>query len=88
VIAAAVGGLRTAVADRVSGLLVSGHDPAGYTAALAELLGSPALRARLATGAVRHAARFGWDATADRLLAVYTAAISAARPAAACARTG
>jgi D-inositol-3-phosphate glycosyltransferase len=88
VIAAAVGGLRTAVADRVSGLLVSGHDPAGYTAALAELLSSPALRARLATGAVRHAARFGWDATADRLLAVYTAAISHPLPEETCAPAG
>ncbi len=77
VIAASVGGLRTAVRDRVSGLLVDGHDPARYARALRELFGSPRLRARLARGAVRHAARFGWGATVDRLLAVYSGAMSA-----------
>jgi hypothetical protein len=29
---------------------------------------------RLRTGAVRHAAGFGWDATADRMLDVYSGA--------------
>jgi D-inositol-3-phosphate glycosyltransferase len=80
VIAASVGGLRTAVRDRVSGLLVEGHDPAGYARALAELFGSPRLRARLGRGAVRHARRFGWGATVDRLLAVYAGALSAPLP--------
>jgi D-inositol-3-phosphate glycosyltransferase len=77
VIAASVGGLRTAVRDRVSGLLVPGHDPAGYAHALRELFGSPRLRARLSRGAVRHARRFGWGATVDRLLAVYDGAMTA-----------
>jgi D-inositol-3-phosphate glycosyltransferase len=76
VIAASVGGLRTAVRDRVSGLLVEGHDPVAYARALAELFGSPRLRARLARGAVRHAGRFGWGVTVDRLLAVYAGALS------------
>ena len=77
VIAASAGGLRTAVRDGVSGMLVAGHDPASYARALRDLFGSPGLRARLAGGAVRHAARFGWDVTVDRLLAVYTGAMSA-----------
>src|SRR5690242_9227387 len=48
VIAASVGGLRTAVQDGVSGILVEGHHPADYAAALRRLLGSPELRDQLA----------------------------------------
>ena len=47
VIAASVGGLRTAVQDGVSGVLVDGHDPADYARALRELFADPARRARL-----------------------------------------
>ncbi|GLW65377.1 D-inositol 3-phosphate glycosyltransferase [Actinomadura rubrobrunea] len=76
VVAAAVGGLCTAVRDGESGVLVSGHDPADYAAVLRRLYDEPRLHARLARGAVRHAQRFGWDATVDRLLEVYTGALS------------
>jgi D-inositol-3-phosphate glycosyltransferase len=76
VIAASVGGLRTAVQDGVSGILVDGHDPASYARALGELFASPGLRARLAHGAVKHASRFGWGLTVDRLLTVYAGAMS------------
>jgi D-inositol-3-phosphate glycosyltransferase len=75
VVAAAVGGLRTAVRDEVSGLLVDGHDPADYAAALARLLDDRVLRARLADGGVRHASAFGWDATARGVLGSYSAAL-------------
>jgi D-inositol-3-phosphate glycosyltransferase len=81
VIAASVGGLRTAVQDGVSGILVDGHDPARYAGALRRLFASPRLHARLARGAVEHASRFGWAGTVDRLLAVYCAAMDAAVPA-------
>ncbi|NDU76221.1 D-inositol-3-phosphate glycosyltransferase [Actinomadura sp. DSM 109109] len=85
VVASRTGGLRTAVADGESGVLVSGHDPADYAAVLRRLHAEPRLHARLARGAVRHAREFGWDATADRLLDVYTGAmpapVSAARAA-------
>ena len=37
VVAAAVGGLNTAVADHVSGLLVAGHDPRDFATAIASL---------------------------------------------------
>jgi D-inositol-3-phosphate glycosyltransferase len=77
VVAAAVGGLRTAVQDGVSGLLVEGHDPARYADALRRLFGSAALRARLSAGAVEHASRFGWGSTVDRLLNVYSGAMNA-----------
>lgn len=71
VVAAAVGGLRTAVRDGVSGLLVDGHDPLAYAGALRRVLADEAFRARLAEGAVAHAAGFGWDATAAGILDVY-----------------
>lgn len=79
VVAASVGGLRTAVADGVSGVLVDGHDPAAYARVLRELAASPRVRDRLSRGAVRHALRFGWSATVDRLLGVYAAAMVEAR---------
>jgi D-inositol-3-phosphate glycosyltransferase len=80
VIAAAVGGLRTAVQDGVSGILIDGHDPASYARALGELFGSPGLRTELSGGAVGHASRFGWAGTVDRLLTVYSGALSAPLP--------
>jgi D-inositol-3-phosphate glycosyltransferase len=76
VVASRVGGLCTAVADGESGVLISGHDPADYAAVLRRLHAEPGRRARLSRGAVRHAAGFGWDATVDRLLDVYTGAMS------------
>ncbi|MGI5166880.1 D-inositol-3-phosphate glycosyltransferase [Spirillospora sp. CA-253888] len=74
VVAAAVGGLCTAVRDGESGHLIRGHDPADYAAVLRRLYDEPGLHARLARGAVRHGRTFGWDATVDRLLEVYTGA--------------
>ena len=76
VVAAAVGGLRTAVADGVSGVLVDGHDPAAYAQVLADLSDDPARRRVLGRAAVDHAARFGWGATAAGLLDVYGDALA------------
>jgi D-inositol-3-phosphate glycosyltransferase len=76
VIAAAVGGLRTAVKHGESGLLVNDHDPASYARALRELISSPARRAQLSRGAVAHASRFGWSRTVDRLMSVYAGAMT------------
>ena len=76
VIAASVGGLRTAVRDGVSGILVDGHDPASYARAVRKLVTEPATLARLSAGAREHAARFGWGATVDALLKVYTGAMN------------
>jgi D-inositol-3-phosphate glycosyltransferase len=80
VVAAAVGGLVTAVADGDSGMLVAGHEPVDYAAALRRLIGDPGLRHRLSQGAVRHAAAFSWERTAEGLLAVYADALAAAAP--------
>ncbi len=78
VVATAVGGLRTAVRDGFSGVLVDGHDPDAWARVLAGLASSPARLAELSRGALAHAAGFGWGATADRLIEVYTGAMAAA----------
>ena len=77
VIAASVGGLRTAVLDGVSGVLVDGHDPVTYARVLRDLLSAPARLGQLARGAVAHASRFGWSRTVDRLLGAYSEAMAA-----------
>ena len=71
VVASAVGGLRTAVADGISGVLVDGHDPRAWSSVLARLLMEPQRRILLSMGAVEHASHFGWDATARGTLDVY-----------------
>jgi D-inositol-3-phosphate glycosyltransferase len=76
VVAAAVGGLVTAVRDGVSGVLVAGHDPVAWAAVLRDLLASPERRAHLAAGAVEHARGFSWDRTARGLLAAYRSAVA------------
>jgi D-inositol-3-phosphate glycosyltransferase len=77
VVAAAVGGLRTAVRDGYSGVLVDGHDPAVWAAVLRDLVCSPGRLAELSRGALAHASGFGWPVTADRLIEVYTGAMDA-----------
>ncbi len=73
VVAADVGGLPTAVGD--AGVLVDGHDSPTWTDAVQGLLDDDGLRADLGRRAIEHAAGFGWEATTDRLLAVYRQAI-------------
>lgn len=71
VVATAVGGLRTAVADGISGVLVDGHDPRAWSSVLARLLQEPQRRVLLSIGAKEHASHFGWDATARGTLDIY-----------------
>jgi len=73
VVAAAVGGLPTAVRHGYSGVLVDSHDPGHYARAVRELIAAPRTLARLAQGAREHASRFGWSATVDSLLQLYAA---------------
>ena len=75
VVAASVGGLRTAVADGVSGALIDGHDPEPYAEVLAALAHDPDRRAALSRGALLHAGRFGWATTATGMLEVYSGAL-------------
>ena len=76
VVATAVGGLRTAVADGISGSLVDGHDPKAWSAVISRLIAEPQRRILLSIGAVDHASHFGWEATARRTLEVYDHVIS------------
>ncbi|HEV2891527.1 MAG TPA: D-inositol-3-phosphate glycosyltransferase [Frankiaceae bacterium] len=74
VVAASVGGLRTAV--REGGILVEGHDPADYARVLRRLVDSPAERDALGRNGVAHAQAFGWHATAAGILDVYRDALA------------
>lgn len=76
VAAASVGGLRTAVRDGVSGVLVEGHDPGEWAQVLSRFVTMPRWRDGLSSGARAHAAAFGWSATASRLMEVYAQAIA------------
>ncbi len=78
VVAAAVGGLVTAVRDGYSGVLVDGHDPVVWARVLAGLIGAPRKLAELSRGALEHASGFGWPTTAERLVGVYTGAMNEA----------
>jgi D-inositol-3-phosphate glycosyltransferase len=69
VVAAAVGGLPVAVNDGVSGVLVHGHEPDAWAAAISGV--ALPQREHLASNAVGHARRFSWDRTTDALLAGY-----------------
>jgi D-inositol-3-phosphate glycosyltransferase len=71
VVATAVGGLRTAVADGISGVLVDGHDPRAWSSVFARLIQEPQRRVLLSMGAIEHASHFGWDATARGTLDIY-----------------
>jgi D-inositol-3-phosphate glycosyltransferase len=81
VLAADVGGLPAAVAHGRSGLLVPGHEPDTWAAALRRVLGDGAMRERLAGGARPHAETLSWDHTVEGLLGSYAAAMSAPRDA-------
>ena len=82
VVATAVGGLRTAVADGISGVLVDGHDPRAWSSVLARLIQEPQRRVLLSMGAIEHASHFGWDTTARGTLDIYDRIIATAASAA------
>ncbi len=71
VVAAAVGGLATLVADGVSGFLVEGRDPEAYAARVAQLLRDPALAAEMSLEATTRAAGYRWSIAAARLRRLY-----------------
>jgi D-inositol-3-phosphate glycosyltransferase len=76
VVATAIGGLRTAVSDGISGSLVDGHDPKAWSAVISRLITEPQRRLLLSIGAVEHASHFGWENTARKTLDVYDWALS------------
>jgi D-inositol-3-phosphate glycosyltransferase len=80
VVATDVGGLRHAVRDHYSGLLVNGHDERQWADALATILDDHDEMIRMGANAAAHAATFSWDNTAAATLQAYrTALVAAAR---------
>lgn len=75
VVAADVGGLRHAVVDGRTGLLISGHDPRDWAKALGSLLDDHDLAVRLGRAGIDHAADFSWDASAEATLRAYRKAM-------------
>jgi len=76
VVATAIGGLRTAISDGISGSLVDGHDPKAWSAVISRLIAEPARRLLLSMGAIEHASHFGWEMTARKTLDVYDWALT------------
>jgi glycosyltransferase involved in cell wall biosynthesis len=70
-VATAVGGLLDLIEDGVSGVLVARRDPDALAEAIAQLLGDPQRRARLATAAAQRLGRYRIEAIADRFASLY-----------------
>ncbi|MEX2324995.1 MAG: glycosyltransferase [Nitriliruptoraceae bacterium] len=69
VVAARVPGLESVVAS--GGMLVEGHDPTDYAAAVVGLLQDATLRRRISQSGLEHARRLSWNGTVDRLISAY-----------------
>lgn len=75
VVASAVGGLRDAVVDGETGLLVPPGDPDALGRALRALLDDPARRARMGAAGRRRAALFTASAVTGRIERIYAEAL-------------
>lgn len=71
VIARNTGGLREAVIDGVTGVLVSGDEPSDWAREIRRLLDDPELRSSMGADARLHALSRSWEASTERLLEVY-----------------
>lgn len=76
VVASAVGGLRTLVGHRRTGLLVGERRPEAFATAIDEILGDPALAARFGVEAARLASGYTWASAAVRLQGIYRDLVS------------
>lgn len=81
VVATGVGGLRTAVRDGLTGILVPGAGAGEYAAAIVSLLDDPRRAAALGAEGARYAKRFDWRRAAASLLETYEADVEARRAA-------
>lgn len=71
VIASSVGGLPYVVADGESGVLIDGHSPSAFAAAIDKILSSPDDHSMMRSNAQANAQKFSWGQTVDRLLELY-----------------
>ncbi|PPF65690.1 hypothetical protein C5E11_01810 [Clavibacter michiganensis] len=72
VVAAASGGLREAVIDGVTGVVLDSRDPAVWAQAITRLLSDDHEAAALSMRAREHAEALSWSRSAEALLSVYT----------------
>ncbi len=79
VVAANVGGLPTAVADGVSGVLVDGHNPTDYARVFERLLTDDSALDALREKCGDHAQQFGWARTTQLTLEAYRDAATTMR---------
>jgi D-inositol-3-phosphate glycosyltransferase len=80
VVAAAVGGLRYIVEDRVTGYLVEGHDPGDHADRLLAVLADPVGSRRMGEAGVGRSFRFSWDVTVDQMVSVYRELLDGSAP--------
>ena len=76
VVASATGGLREAVVDGETGILLETDDPAVWSQVMMTLLQDDDMRQRLAANARAHALRHSWAASTRALLAGYGEVLS------------
>jgi D-inositol-3-phosphate glycosyltransferase len=81
VVAAASGGLREAVVDGVTGLVVDSRDPSVWAAAIADIVANPETARRLSLAARERAEQFSWTRSAETLLEVYRGLLREGDPA-------
>lgn len=80
VVASAAGGLREAVVDGVTGILLETRDPADWAAAIAGILRQSEVAERMSRAAREHALTHSWDLSAEGLLSVFRDLVAQARP--------
>jgi glycosyltransferase involved in cell wall biosynthesis len=79
VVASNVNGLRDAVRDGITGLLVPHGDTRALASAVVELLGDPERRASMSEAGIEWAAAHTWERSASELRVVLVGAIDSAR---------
>ena len=79
VIARSTGGLREAVLDGETGVLVTGDDPQVWADEIAGLLGDTERLDRMGSAARAHALESSWAASAERLIETYALTCAARR---------
>ena len=77
VVAAASGGLREAVVDGVTGMVLESRDPAVWAAAIADIVSNPESARNLSAAARERAEHFSWARSAEGLLEVYRGLLQA-----------
>ncbi|TFB82960.1 glycosyltransferase [Cryobacterium levicorallinum] len=71
VVASAAGGLREAVVDGITGLVLESREPRVWADAMAQILSDPTLARELSLAARKHALGLDWNRSAASLVRVY-----------------